>query len=348
MRILHALRGLERTSGISTFLIANANLEAEAGYEVALLYERTFECQPTSGIKVFCGKSPEKISFRPDVVHVHAVWSLFSVRVMRWALRNNIPYVVSPHGCLMPRVFQRGRLKKWVFFNLLVKPLMRKAAALHVTALPEKEALASLGFRQDARIVPLGCDLPQTVQTRRNTALRTMLFVGRLGEEKGLVNLLRAWRQIDFPGWRLVIAGPDWLGHKAVLDEEVERLALRDNVVFPGSVVDDAKEAWYQTADCFVLPSPMENFSAVILEALAYGVPAIATKGTPWTELESEKCGWWIDQGIEPLIAALRSAMALSDAEREAMGLRGRQLAERRYSWGSVSEEMMEIYKELI
>jgi glycosyltransferase involved in cell wall biosynthesis len=61
--------------------------------------------------------------------------------------------------------------------------------------------------------------------------------------------------------------------------------------------------------------------------------------------METEQCGWWIDIGVEPLANALQKAMSLSDAEREAMGSRGRRWVSRCFSWSRVALEMRAVYE---
>jgi glycosyltransferase involved in cell wall biosynthesis len=348
MKILHILRGLEQSSGISAFLVENANRQAACGHDVGLLYERYFEYRPSQRVKVFKGKTPFGIEFAPDIVHIHAVWSFFSIFAMLWCVLRRIPFVISPHGCLMPSVFGKKKWLKKMFYSLLVRPLMRKATAIHVTARPEAEAIRKLGFRQNIEIIPLGVDLPPHKTSDSEKAMRTMLFMGRISPEKGLVNLLQAWRQIDFTGWKLMLAGPDWKGYKVVIDNEITRLGLASNVLFPGIVVGDVKDEMYNSADCFVLPSPMENFSAVVLEALAHGLPVIATKGTPWNELEEYDCGWWIDQGVAPLANVLRQVLRMTDEELTKMGDRGMQLVRKKYLWEAVANATMGLYEKII
>lgn len=60
-----------------------------------------------------------------------------------------------------------------------------------------------------------------------------------------------------------------------------------------------------------------------VAEALAHGVPAIVSKGAPWSGLETHNCGWWIDIGKKPLAETLREAMSKTDNELSAMGERG-------------------------
>lgn len=340
MRILHIVQGLELTSGVSAFLVEVANRQIQNGHDVAILYERFFEYRPAGSVKVFKARSPAGIDFHPDVVHVHAVWSVFNVKAMMWCRRNRIPYIVSPHGCLMPRVFAKGKVKKSIFYHILLKPLLQKASALHATASSEAKVLKELDLKPRIFVVPLGVDLP-VAKPHVSHPVKTVLFVGRLSEEKGLVNLLHAWSRLNHAGWRLIIAGPDWMGYKHTIDKEVARLSLDESIEFPGAIFGDVKERFYRLADLFVLPSPMENFSAVVLEAMSYSLPVIATKGTPWQMLEERGCGWWIDQGLQSLIDALGCAMKISGEKRAEMGSKGRALVEEAYTWDCVADKLM-------
>ena len=133
----------------------------------------------------------------------------------------------------------------------------------------------------------------------------------------------------------------------------VKELGLEDRVIFTGALNDDEKWAAYARADLFVLPTYSENFGIVVAEALWAGVPVITTKGTPWGELETAKCGKWIDlpsEGSNPsawpaLVAALREMMSLSDDERRQMGANGRRLVEEKYTWAAVVKEMVKGYE---
>jgi len=215
--------------------------------------------------------------------------------------------------------------------------------------------------------------------------------------------------------WQLVIAGPDQAGHKAALVAEAKRLGLRvedtsvnafmrscvnmdgkvaenevlgpsgpqsffPDIFFTGSAYGEEKDALYRRADLFVLPSFTENFGVVVTDALAYRVPVITTKGTPWAELENcgnmfmrecvngktvpdenkaitqcgnqtippVRAGWWIDIGVEPLATALKEAMSLSEENRLLMGSNGRQLVEMKYTWPAIAAEMKQTYTRIL
>ena len=289
-----------------------------------------------------------------QVVHIHGIWSYYCLNAMRWCHHHNIPYIISPHGGLMPRVFSKGRIKKFIFFHFFLKPLLKNASMIHCTSEAEVAACKSLGFSGPYVIAPLGVKLPELNKVVEVSGyvkrVQTILFLGRLGEEKGLLNLLSAWKRLHAEAygqeWVLKLAGPDWLDYKKKLLDKIESEQIT-GIEFTGPADDELKDHLYREADIFVLPSPMENFSMVVLDALAYGVPTIATKGTPWEELESERCGLWIDQGDEALFQALSRLMKLNDAERKQLGANGRMLAALKYQWPAITKKILTAYKEI-
>lgn len=62
---------------------------------------------------------------------------------------------------------------------------------------------------------------------------------------------------------------------------------------------------------CLVVPSDFENFGMIVAEALLQEVPVIATTGSPWQELETERCGWWVGNDTDTLTEAVREALEL-------------------------------------
>ena len=111
---------------------------------------------------------------------------------------------------------------------------------------------------------------------------------------------------------------------------------------------DEEKWKAYRSADLLIHPSISENFGITIAEGLAAELPVIATMGAPWGDLVKYKCGWWVEQGVEPLVDALRLATTISDVERHEMGLRGRQLIEKKYVWAAVVKKMVASYRGMI
>ncbi len=194
---------------------------------------------------------------------------------------------------------------------------------------------------------------------------KILLFVSRVQRKKGLINLAKAWSilkletsnsKLQTSNWRIRIVGPDQEGHTQEVKAECERLGIMDDWEFVGPKYGDELQKEYAGADLFVLPTYSENFGSVVIEALAHKVPVITTKGTPWSELEAEKCGKWIDlpaEGSNPsawpaLVTALKEMMSMSDEERQQMGARGRKLVEEKYTWDAVVKAMMRGYESLV
>jgi glycosyltransferase involved in cell wall biosynthesis len=175
--------------------------------------------------------------------------------------------------------------------------------------------------------------------------------MSRIHPVKNLTGLLHAWKSLTpevTAGWRLVIAGPDEAGHGQVVADLVLELGLRDSVELIGPVGEDSKAAVYQAADVFVLPSFSENFGVVVAEALAHGLPVIATTGTPWQELPRRGCGWWVRPDPQSLAGALAQVMGRSVEERRAMGAVGRAYAQEHFSWDGIGSSTMALYEWLL
>ena len=82
----------------------------------------------------------------------------------------------------------------------------------------------------------------------------------------------------------------------------------------------------------------------VVPEALIREIPVIASKGTPWEELNTRNSGWWIDIGAQPLAETLNKALLLTETERRQMGQNGRQLVEENYAIEAVAKKMIRLY----
>jgi glycosyltransferase involved in cell wall biosynthesis len=241
--------------------------------------------------------------------------------------------------------------RKRLFWWLWQRPGLEAADCLHATALSEYQEIRAVGLRGPVAVIPNGVDLPDlTMAPRRQGGDSIVLSLGRIHPKKALDRLVRAWAYIEpaFPSWRLRIVGPAEVGHDRQLLALARSLGLqRLNV--EGPIYDaEAKLRAYRDADLFVLPTHNENFAMTVAEALAAEVPVISTKGAPWSGLETERSGWWIDHGIEPLAAALRHAMMIGSAERRAMGVRGRIWMERDFSWEQVAAAMRQVYRWLL
>jgi glycosyltransferase involved in cell wall biosynthesis len=284
----------------------------------------------------------------PDIVHAHGLWQMPLLYGARSAFRREIPFMVAPRGMLAPVALRFSSGPKKIFGLLLQNRVLTQASAFHATAESEYEDIRAFGFDQPVAVVPNGVDLP-LIKNFYEPPRRTILSLGRIHPKKGLDTLIASWAMIAprFANWSLRIVGPDERGHAAELAALVAELAApRTEICNPAYGNDKWIE--YRKAGLFVLPTKSENFAVTVAEALAAEVPVISTKGAPWAGLEHNRCGWWIDHGVEPLATTLATALSLDDSVRKAMGARGREWVDRDFSWDSIASDMLDVYRWLI
>lgn len=291
-----------------------------------------------------------------DVVHNHGLWMFPNLYARKAAVAANIPLVISTRGMVEQWSLKRSRMKKAVAWELFEKGNIRAAKLFHATSGSEAESLRGLGVRQPIAVIPNGVDLPDVAAAPERDLLeqkfpalagkRWLLFLSRLHPKKGVAELIQAWSQLAprFPGWHLVVAGTGLDGYGDVVRQKTVALGVTDCITFTGMLAGVEKACAFANAGLFVLPTHSENFGIVVAESLAFGTPVVTTKGAPWSDLVQHRCGWWIELGNGAFSETLAEAMNASDSERRAMGSRGRELMERKYSWSRVAAEMKSAY----
>jgi glycosyltransferase involved in cell wall biosynthesis len=283
-----------------------------------------------------------------EIVHVHGLWRLHYLQSGRFAASHRAPVIVSAHGMLHRRALeQRASLKRWAR-RLFQDALVRGAKCVHAAAPEEADEIRRLGFEVPIAVVPWGVDMPlEGFSHEPGPGLRpTLLYLGRLHPSKGLEMLLRAWARVAarFRSWRLVLAGYDEGGYRATLEGLASDLGLSETVAFAGGAEAVARERLFSSAGIVVLPSPSENFGFVVPEALARGVPVIATHGSPWSRLVEEQCGWWVAADEASLAAAFGSALGQTAETLREMGVRGRRFARANFTWERAAADMRVLY----
>lgn len=224
------------------------------------------------------------------------------------------------------------------------------ADLVHATAESEKKNLMALDWNKNICVIG-NCINVDDIQIKSSwQRTKCILFLSRVHVKKGINFLIEAVAALkeELDDYVVKIAGPGDETYICELKALTERLGVAHQISFVGSVFGEAKFELYREADLFVLPTHSENFGIVVTEALACGTPVITTKGTPWEELETCRCGWWTEIGTEPTMKALSAFLALDEKELERMGRNGRRLVEERYSCQKIAEEFMEMYKGLM
>ncbi len=299
--------------------------------------------------KACVGSEIEKISrARPvNLVHSHGLWSPLNHGACSFARSHRIPYVVSPRGMLEPWALGHRRWKKKLGWWLYQRRDIRGARCLHATSTAEATTLRSLGLRQPCAVITNGTIMPDVGPTSHQDdwVPKKLLFMSRLHPVKGLPNLVAALTRVT-GSWECEIRGPEAVnGHRAEIEALVRQHQLHERVHFGKSLAGNDKWQALRDADVLVLPSHSENFGMVVAEALACGTPVITTKSTPWQDIQDHGCGWWVDNDVPSLAAALNEAITLPRIQLEMMGDKGRQLIQNRFTWGRIAEQMQTLYR---
>jgi glycosyltransferase involved in cell wall biosynthesis len=250
---------------------------------------------------------------------------------------------------LDPWAWEHHRMRKRIVWLAGQRANLAEAACIHATAEQEYDFTRRVGVTAPVAIIPNGVPIPEAVPAAREAKHRRLLFLARIHEKKGVDVLLRAWCAVEhrFPDWELRIVGPDDGGHLPRMQALARQLGV-ERVTFAGRVPEERKGDEYREAEIYVLPTENENWGVSIADALALGVPAIVTKGAPWSGLETHECGWWIDKSVDALADCLDEALRCPPEDLRRRGARGRAWMERDYAWSRIGEMMDRTYRWLL
>jgi sugar transferase (PEP-CTERM/EpsH1 system associated) len=207
------------------------------------------------------------------------------------------------------------------------------------------------GVNQD-RFRPRGVDPRPTLGPEGFFAGASCVIgsVGRMAAVKDFPTLARAFIRLcrqtaDPSGLRLVIVGE---GHaRTECQALIDAAGLSGQACFPGDRTDT--QDWLRTFDLFVLPSLGEGISNTILEAMATGLPVLATRvgGTPELVQEGFNGTLWTPGDADGL-ATLLADYAADPARRKKEGLAGRARIEQAFSWPRTAAAYQNVYEDLL
>lgn len=285
------------------------------------------------------------IDEKPDIVHINGIWSPQNWGFQKVSQKLQIKVILSPHGMLEPWILAQNPWKKKLGLFLYQKKSIDKALCLHATAQMEADNIRSLGFKTPTYIIPNGIDLIDVKEVKEYYGTKKMVFLSRIHPKKGIELLLEAWVNCSTDDWKLEIAGNGDENYIEKLSQSAQDLK---NVTFVGAKYGEDKWDFLRSADVMVLPTHSENFGIVVAEALAVGVPVVTTQGTPWEDLELNRCGWWINLSVSNLILALQDVMNTSLSDLEKMGDQGKKLVVAKYEIKVVTKKIIELYQKVL
>jgi glycosyltransferase involved in cell wall biosynthesis len=275
--------------------------------------------------------------FKPD-----ATLAFFGVPsgAVAWVLKKfyKIPYVISLRGGDVPGF----RPYDFHIYHRLIAPFLRmiwnNAVALVANSNGLRQLASAFDPRFEISIIPNGVDLQSYRPAERDWSFPRLLSVGRVVHQKGLDLAIRALGQLKELNWEWCIAGDG--PQMDILQSLAKELGIEDRVHFLGWQSREQLVESYRQANIFLFPSRHEGMPNALLEAMASGLPVIASCIAGSEELVlDEKTGYLFpSEDVESLLAALRKILS-DPALREQMGNNSRLHAEASYNWESTARQ---------
>lgn len=284
---------------------------------------------------------------KANLVHIQGIWQYPSYVAVKNARKFKKPYVISPHGMLYPEALNSGsKLLKKVFYTAHLKKDLQQAACIHTTCIEEMNHIRALGISAPIAVIPNPVDnLPYVNLTIALKNRFSIGYLGRIHRTKRIEVLIDAWHMLGskVDNDELIIIGDGDKGYLEELKCLVAEKKLK-NVKFTGFLKGNDKNQAIQSLTFLAVPSDFESFGMVIAEALMMGVPVIASKGTPWNQLETFNCGYWIKNDSENFAETILQVKKLSYNEIKMMGENGKKLINDNYTTHVVGQKIISMY----
>ena len=282
---------------------------------------------------------------RPDVLHIHAIGPALMAPLARLM---GLQVVVTHHGFDYDRE-KWGRFARWIL--RIGERLGMKFASRRIVISEYIRASVQEHYHRDSVVIPNGVvspKIPETTDALERFGLtprRYILLVSRLVPEKRHLDLIQAFSSAGLQGWQLVLVGdtdhPDEYSSK-VLSVAGET----EGVVVTSFQTGIALKELYANAGIFVLPSSHEGLPIVLLEALSYGIPALASN-IPANLAVGLPAEQYFEQGNISVLSKLLREYSGLEIDHEC---RARQCAwiKEFYDWQRIAQKTLAVYREVV
>lgn len=233
------------------------------------------------------------------IIITHGAW-LKPTKLGNFAAKNGFKWIFTPHGMFENyTIMENGRLikyglnkglnRKWLYYVLYEKKLIKKASTIRAVSEVERKNLKIL-LNTKIELVYNGIPTINKSEINKSSNVQNVLFLARLQKKKGIIHLVRAWNETMAQNvkFKLIIGGPD--------EGELESIKpyFTDNIVYIGSVYGEAKTKLLQDAHYYILPSYSEGFPTSVVEGMGYGAIPIITVGCNFPEVFELNLGYKI------------------------------------------------------
>jgi len=278
----------------------------------------------------------------PNIIHAQSIFPGLYALIAKKVLGK--PYLLQNHGMVyVSRPFR----------NQISKLVLRNADAVLALTEDMKEEMQKICSR-DIHVLPNGIDLEKFESLSKDemrcklqikTDERLVIFVGRFRPVKGVEYLIKSMeiiRQRD-QSIRLVLVGEG--PEEENLKSLTKQLKLEGCVEFVGQISTEKVPQYMAASDVFVLPSLSEGFPLVSLEAMASGLPIVATKVTGLPEIIEDGENGFLVEPRSPEQIAQKVLLFFEDNELRGTMSRNNKEKAKKYGWETVVQRLEDVYQ---
>lgn len=264
---------------------------------------------------------------------------------------RRIPYTIVPRGALTYQGQAQKRLKKIIANFLIFKPMVKHAAAIQFLTHRE-QADSGEKWNKNRFIAPNGAYILPDYKEKTDKPIELKgVCIGRFDPfHKGLDLLMDAVSEIqkELRAAKLSVSlyGPERMGLREAYQQEVRERGLDDILIVKDGIFGEEKADVLKCADFFLMTSRFEGMPMSMIEAMSYGLPCFATKGTNMAEeIDSHQAGWTCDNTVESIIECFCRMISQKDKLLE-YGRNAHDLS-LRYDWVAIAERTHKEYLKL-
>lgn len=294
-----------------------------------------------------------------DLVYLISVFSYTTPFTILLCLSKKKPIILAPKGQLAYWSMHQGSRLKKLWLKLFIQSSLSNII-WHATSEHEAKDIKLLFPNAQIMIIPLGIDLDEfknNVATKDKNFYtkyigmdisnkKVIVSISRIHKKKGYDILIKAidLLKTDYQDLVLIIAGNDF-GEKLNLKKLITELKLEKRIFIIDYLEGKEKISFLKNGDIFALASHDENFGVVYAEALASGLPIIASKNTPWQDVEKFNCGKWVENTPSKFAEAILSIL---NFDYKIMGENGKKYVASHFSCENTVEQFNKLLEKII
>lgn len=268
------------------------------------------------------------------ITHIHDISFNFYPQFIKWTdlffLKNLIPWSIRRADKIIA-VSEFGK-------NEIVKYYQVPSEKVEVVYNAVGDGFTESFTPEDLNKVKIKYNIPE----------KFLLYIGTLQPRKNIPFLIKGFARLKekMPEHKLVLAGPkNAHNYDREIDRTIDRLNIREDVIFPGFIDEEDKSKIYRQADIFVFPSLYEGFGIPLLEAMGADVPLAVSDIPVFREVGGEAAEYFDPETLDELTKVVYN-IAINPELREKL-INSGQTRILLFSWAKSAQAMLEIYQKL-